>query len=204
MQYVYADNNASTRPAPEVIETMKLALDELHGNPSSVHILGRTVREKIDVAREQVAAMLSVKPAEILFTSGGTESNHLAVMGIPNARPENKHIITSQVEHLSVKSLFERLEKQGYEVTWLMADENGNLDLGELSSALRQDTALVSLITANHETGIVWPIAEAGALCREANVTFHTDAVMAAGWADNDMNERVDAATFSAHKFQGP
>src|SRR5215210_7599813 len=149
---VYLDNNATTRVAPEVFEAMRPYLTDLYGNPSSAHTFGREMRRSVEQAREQVAELLgAAEPAEIVFTSCGTESDNWAIRGVLEQRPDKHHIVTTRVEHEAVRNLCERLEKSGYEVTWLDVDEEGLLSIEDLRAALRPDTALVSVMLANNE-----------------------------------------------------
>lgn len=205
MQYVYADNNATTRLTEEAFEEMRPLLQELYGNPSSLHFLGRAARENLNQARERVARFLRVLATEIIFTSGGTESNHLAISGLLNARPDKRHVVTSEVEHLSTRSFCEKLEKDGYEITRIGVDEEGRLDRNELADSLREDTALVTLMAANNETGVTWPIRQFGQLIRERDIPFHVDAAVAAHWTELDPDrDGIDAVSLSSHKCHGP
>src|SRR5436305_936128 len=167
-EIVYLDNNATTRVAPEVREAMQPYLTELYGNPSSAHRVGRAVRRGLELAREQVAVLLgAADTSEIVFTSCGSESDNWAIGGVLEQQPGKRHIITTRVEHEAVRNLCERLEGSGYEVTWLDVDEEGSLNLEELRAALRADTAIVSVMLANNETGLLFPIEEIGRIVRE-------------------------------------
>ncbi|HEV8592202.1 MAG TPA: aminotransferase class V-fold PLP-dependent enzyme [Pyrinomonadaceae bacterium] len=202
---IYFDNNATTHLAPAVIEAMNAALQS-YGNPSSAHAIGQASRKIIDDARESVADLLGARPAEIVFTSGGTEGDNWAIAGALDSQPERKHIITTSVEHEAVRKLCEKLETRGYDVTWLGVDETGSLDLDELRSALTERTAIVSIMMANNETGVVFPVAEAAAIVKEnSNALFHVDGVNAAGKIPIDLkNTQIDLLSISAHKFHGP
>jgi cysteine desulfurase len=188
-----------------VVELMQEVQQQAFASPSSLHYPGRVARKLIDDAREQAASCLTVSPGEIIFTSGGTESCHLGILGILNANPDKRHIVTSPVEHLSVKSLCEKLETQNYEVTRLGVNEHGALDLDELSSSIREDTALVSLLAANHETGVLWPMKQIGEIVAGSSARLHVDAAIALGWmAVNPAEWQADAVSISGHKIHGP
>src|SRR5215510_10516591 len=180
---IYLDNNATTRVAPEVLDAMKPYLGELFGNPSSAHALGREMERAVERSREQVASLIGASDtSEIVFTSCGSESDNWAIRGVLASQPEKKHIITTQVEHEAVRNVCRRLETEGYEVTWLGVDRNGELDLDELRSAVRPDTALVSIMLANNETGVLFPMNEIGRIVHEnSEAAFHVDGVQAAG-----------------------
>jgi len=203
---VYFDNNATTRLAPEALESMQPYLTELYGNPSSIHRFGSDVGRKIQEARAQTAALLGAADAvEIVFTSCGTEGDNAAIRSLLEAQPEKRHIVTTQVEHPAVMGLCQHLEKKGYRVTWLAVDGDGMLDLDELKSALSDDTALVSIMWANNETGVVFPIAHIGEIVKAQGIPFHVDAVQAAGKVPLEVKKLpVDLLTISAHKFHGP
>jgi len=182
---VYLDNNATTRVLPEVAEAMLPFLTEHYGNPSSIHRFGSAVGERLTMAREQVANLIgATDPIEIIFTSCGTEGDNAAIRGMLEARPNKRHIVTTQVEHPAVLGLCQHLEKKGYRVTWLSVDENGGLDAEELRSALTDDTALVSVMWANNETGVIFPIEQIGAIVKAKGIPLHVDAVQAAGKID--------------------
>src|ERR1044072_7424521 len=174
---IYLDNNATTRVAPEVLDAMQPYLSEYFGNPSSAHALGREMKRAIDHAREQVASLIgAAETSEIIFTSGGSESDNWAIRGTLASQPNKKHIVTTQVEHEAVRNVCRLLEQEGYEVTWLGVDGNGELDLDELRAALRPDTALVSIMLANNETGVLFSIEEIGRIVRETSEgVFHVD-----------------------------
>lgn len=203
---IYFDNNATTRLAPEALEAMQPYLTELYGNPSSIHGFGSQVAKKIQEAREQVAALLgAADPIEIVITSCGTEGDNAAIRGILESQPEKRHIVTTQVEHPAVLSLCQHLEKKGYRVTWLRVDADGMLDLDELKASLTEDTALVSIMYANNETGVIFPIDAIGAIVKARGIPFHVDAVQVAGKIPLNLRQSpVDLLTISAHKFYGP
>ena len=202
----YFDNNATTRLSAEALEAMQPYLMELYGNPSSIHSFGSQVGRKIQEAREQVAALLGASdPIEIVFTSCGTEGDNAAIRGLLETRPGKNHIVTTQVEHPAILGLCQHLEKKGYRVTWLSVDSNGMLDLGELRDSLSDDTALVSIMTANNETGVIFPVDDVGEMVRAKGIPFHVDAVQAAGKIPlNLKNSPIDLLTISGHKFHGP
>jgi cysteine desulfurase len=203
---IYFDNNATTRLAPEALEAMQPYLTELYGNPSSIHGFGSQVSRKIQEAREQVAALLgAADPIEIVITSCGTEGDNAAIRGILESQPQKRHIVTTQVEHPAVLSLCQHLEKKGYRVTWLRVDADGMLDLEELKASLSDDTALVSIMYANNETGVVFPIEPIGEIVKARGIPFHVDAVQVAGKIPLNLRQSpVDLLTISAHKFHGP
>ena len=204
---IYLDNNATTRVAPEVFEAMQPYLTELYGNPSSAHTFGRRMRLSVERAREQVAEALGASDAsEIVFTSCGSESDNWAIRGTLERQAGRRHIITTRVEHEAVRNLCELLEKSGYEVTWIEVDEEGRLDLESLRAALRPDTALVSVMLANNETGVLFPIEEIGAIVRESSrALFHVDGVQAVGKIPINLGSLpVDLFAISGHKFHAP
>ena len=203
---IYFDNNATTPVAPEVFEAMKPYLTELYGNPSSIHSFGSQVGRKIQAAREKVAALLGASdPIEVVFTSCGTEGDNAAIRGILESRPGKRHIVTTQVEHPAVVGLCQHLEKKGYRVTWLHVDWEGMLDLDELRDSLGDDTALVSVMAANNETGVIFPIEAVGEIVKAKGIPFHVDAVQAVGKIPLNMkNSPVDLLTISGHKFHAP
>lgn len=203
---IYFDNNATTRLAPEALEAMQPYLTDLYGNPSSIHRFGSQVARKIQEAREQIVALLgALDPAEVVFTSCGTEGDNAAIRGILEANPDKRHIVTTQVEHPAVLALCQHLEKKGCRVTWLGVDGQGMLDLDELRDSLTEDTALVSIMAANNETGVIFPIDVIGEIVKARGIPFHVDAVQGAGKIPLHLKQgAVDLLTISAHKFHGP
>ncbi len=205
MAWIYLDNNATTRPDPRVVEAMLPFLTERYANPSSVHLFGQQVRHAIETAREQVAAALGSKPRQIVFTGGGTEANALAIRGALAGRPDKRHFITTAVEHDSVLRLAEQLQKEGYRVTYLGVDTLGRLDMAELQASLDDETALVSVMHANNETGVLFPIEEIGKLTSARGVPLHVDATQTVGKLPVDVSRLpVQLLTLAAHKFHGP
>jgi cysteine desulfurase len=202
---IYLDYNATTPLCDHAREAMLPYLDRHFGNPSSVHAAGREARAAIDNTRDRLAAFLRVKPHELIFTSGGTESCNLAVLGLarcPSSR--GGHVISNKGEHHAVLSALEYLEKrEGFEVTWLNVSREGIVDLDQLAGAIRPETRLVSIIAANNETGVIQPMSEISQICRERGVLLHSDMVQSFGKIENDLS-LVDAASFAAHKFYGP
>ena len=202
---IYLDYNATTPLCDAAREAMLPYLDRHFGNPSSVHAAGREARAAIDNARDKPAALLRVKPNEIVFTSGGTESCNLAVFGLARCRSQGGgHVISAKTEHHAVLNAIEHLEKhEGFEVTWLNVSKDGIIDLDQLADAIRPETRLVSIMTANNETGVIQPMREISQICRERGVLLHSDMVQSFGKIDVDLS-LVDAASFAAHKFYGP
>ncbi|HEY2800126.1 MAG TPA: cysteine desulfurase family protein [Chthoniobacterales bacterium] len=203
---IYLDYNATTPLCTPACEAMQPYLEKHFGNPSSVHRAGREARAAIDNARDQLAALLCAKPHEIIFTSGGTEANNLALLGLAwqNA-PNGKHLISSRAEHHAVLNTLEHLEKkEGFEVTWLDLSCDGLIDPDQLSAAIRPETTLVSIMTANNETGVLQPIQEIAACCRDRGVLLHSDMVQSFGKLTTSARPTCDAASFAAHKFYGP
>lgn len=205
---IYFDYNATTPLDPAVREAMLPFLGEIWGNPSSVHHVGRKARTLLDDARDRAAKFLGAKPSEIIFTSGGTESNNLAILGTARLlKPKGKHLITSSVEHHAVLHCFDYLEKrEGFEVTRLRVNSEGRVSPDDLKCAIRNETALVSIMAANNEIGTIQPVAELGAICKERGVLFHTDAVQWFGKEPFDKLSQFNADLVSvcAHKFHGP
>jgi cysteine desulfurase len=201
----YFDNNATTRVAPEVVEAMLPFLRDFWGNPSSAYSFGKYVSGQIDLARERVAALLAADPREIVFTSCGTESNNTVLENALASQQGKRHIVTTAVEHSAIIKHCESLQKRGVEVTFLPVDSDGLLDLHLLDQSIRPDTALVSVMWANNETGVVFPIEEIAAICRSKNVPFHTDATQVPGKLKIDVRgSGVDFLTLSAHKLHAP
>jgi cysteine desulfurase len=205
---IYFDYNATTMLDPGVREAMHPFLTEIWGNPSSVHHVGRRARALLDDARDRAATFLGAKPSEIIFTSGGTEANNLAIFGTARAlKGKGKHLITSAIEHDAVRQCFDYLEKnEGFIVTRLAVDGNGRVCLDELKQSIRADTVLVSIMAANNEIGTIQPVSEIGSVCRERGIVFHTDAVQ---WFGKEPIAHIgqfnaDLVSVCAHKFHGP
>ena len=205
MDTIYVDNNATTRVAPEVVEAMMPYFSELYGNPSSMHKFGGKVGFEIKSAREKIAALIGASPEEIVFTSCGTESDSTAIWAALRSNPEKRHVVTTRVEHPAVKNMGEVLSKRGYHVTFVPVDKNGNLDLDYLYENLTDDTAIASIMWANNETGVVFPIDDIAQKIRERGIVFHTDAVQAAGKIPVDVRDTpVDMLSLSGHKIHAP
>jgi cysteine desulfurase len=202
---IYLDYNATTPLCEHAREAMLPYLDRHFGNPSSVHGAGREARVAIDNARDKLAALLRIKPNEIVFTSGGTESCNLAVFGLARSRTgRGGHIISAKTEHHAVLNAVEHLEKhEGFDVTWLNVSRDGIVDVDQLATSIRPETRFVSIMTANNETGVIQPLREISQICRERGVLLHSDMVQAFGKMQIDVS-LVDAASFAAHKFYGP
>ena len=201
---IYLDYNATTPLCDEARAAMLPYLDRYFGNPSSIHAAGREARAAIDNSRDKLASLLRAKPHELIFTGGGTESCNLAVLGLARSRSSSKHLISARSEHHAVLNAIEHLEKrEGFEVTWLDVSQDGIVDLNQLSDSLRDDTALVSIMAANNETGVIQPLREISEICRTKGVLLHSDMVQSFGKIDVDIS-LVDAASFAAHKFYGP
>jgi len=200
---IYLDYNATTPLCDAAREAMLPYLERCFGNPSSVHAAGRAARAAIDNARDQLAALLRVQPHEIIFTSGGTESCNLAVLGLARGQSAG-HVVSNKAEHHAVLHALEYLERrERFEVKWLNVSSRGRIDLNELADAIRPDTRLVSIMAANNETGVIQPMREISRICREKGVLLHSDMVQAFGKIETDLS-LVDAASFAAHKFYGP
>jgi cysteine desulfurase len=214
--FIYLDNNATTLLDPAVIEEMLPFLTKYYGNPSSGYVFAAKARKAIDVARQQLAALLGCEPPEIVFTSGGTESNNaviasaLAYSAVAAAKagqfePRGKHIVTSAIEHSAVLRPCQDLTRRGCDVTFLGVDPNGNVDLEQLEAAIRAETALVSMMWANNETGVLFPLEKIAEICRQKSVLFHTDAVQAVGKIPIRLRDTpINFLSLSAHKFHGP
>jgi cysteine desulfurase len=205
MKPVYLDNNATTMVAPEVLAAMLPYFSERYGNPSSMHSFGGQVGIDLKAARASIAGNLGCRPEELLFTSCGSEGDNTAILSALAAQPEKRHLVTTRVEHPAVLSLARHLEEKGHEVTSLGVDDKGRLDLDELARSIRKDTALVSVMFANNETGTIFPIADIAALCKARGVLFHTDAVQAVGKLPIDLSRLpVDMLVLSGHKLHAP
>lgn len=206
MRRVYLDHNATTPVHPEVLQAMMPFFKDQFGNASSIHWAGREVKRYLDEAREKVAALINAQPSEVIFTSCGTESDNMAIKGVAAAlKDKGRHIITTQVEHQAVLHTCMFLEKMGYEVTYLPVDSDGLIDLGELRRSIKDQTILISIMFANNETGVIFPLPEIGEIAREKGVIFHTDAIQAAGKIPVDLKRLpVDIISLSGHKIYAP
>jgi cysteine desulfurase len=202
---IYLDNNATTQVDPAVVEEMVPYLSKFWGNPSSGYSFGAQVRKAVDLARERVAALLGCQPSEVVFTSGGTESNNTAINAALRVDPKRQHVVTTTVEHSAILRYCEDLARRSCGVTFVGVNEEGELDLAELERAVRPDTAIVSVMWANNETGVVYPIDAITEIARRKNVLFHTDAVQAVGKVPLKLSERgISFLSLSAHKLHGP
>ena len=205
MKTVYLDNNATTMVAPEVLEAMLPYFSELYGNPSSMHTFGGQVGRQLRHAREQVAALLGTTTDEIIFTSCGSESDNAAIRSALVSQPGKRHIVTSRVEHPAVRALCAQLKNEGYRVTELPVDSEGRLDMEQYRKSLTQDTAIVSLMWANNESGVIFPIEQAAELARARGILFHTDAVQAVGKIPINLSKSaIDMLSISGHKLHAP
>jgi cysteine desulfurase len=205
MKTIYVDNNATTQVAPEVVEAMMPYFTQLYGNPSSMHTFGGQVGYAIKDARAQVAQLIGASPDEIVFTSCGTESDSTAIWAALRSNPDRKHVISTRVEHPAVKNLCENLAKQGYRVTMVPVDRQGNLDLDYLYDHLSDDTAIVSIMWANNESGVIFPVEDISRRVKERGIVFHTDAVQTAGKIPLDVSQNdIDMLSLSGHKIHAP
>jgi len=205
MKTIYFDNNATTQVAEEVLEEIQPLFCELYGNPSSMHTFGGQIGRKIGQAREQVAGLLGCEPSEIVFTSGGTESDNTAIKGTLAALPHKRKIITSRIEHPAVLTVCRELENRGYNIIELAVDKYGQLDIEHLAEQLDDDTALVTIMYANNETGVIFPIDKISRLTAEKGIVFHTDAVQAVGKIPLNLSKsNIDLLSLSGHKLHGP
>jgi cysteine desulfurase len=202
---IYLDNNATTQVDPAVLDEMLPFLREQYGNPSSAYSFGKQIGKAIDKARERVADLVGCEPTEILFTGCGTESDNTAIQSALLVDPDRKHIVTSKVEHSAILRHAETLARRGYEVTALDVDEDGLIDLNKLADSVRDDTAIVSLMWANNETGVLFPIAEAAEICSSTGTLFHTDAIQAVGKVEIDLSRvPINFLALSGHKLHAP
>lgn len=205
MSVIYLDNNATTKVDPAVIDAMMPYLTEYYGNPSSMHTFGGNVMHEIEHSRAQVAQLINADPREILFTSCGTESDNTALLATLQSYPGKRHIVTTRVEHSAIMNMCKHLSKQGYAITYLPVDSQGMIDLEDLKHAITHDTALVSIMFANNETGVIYPVDEIAQIVKERGVVFHTDAVQAVGKVPMDMQKLpADLVSLSGHKLHAP
>ena len=203
-EFIYLDNNATTPLDPAVIEEMLPFLTRYYGNPSSGYAFAAKARKAVELARERLAALLRCEPSEIIFTSGGTESNNAVIHSALQFEPRGKHLVISSVEHSAVLRPCQDLEKRGCHVTFLDVDRDGNVDVGQVEAAIRPETALVSIMWANNETGVLFPVERIAEICHRKGVLFHTDAVQAIGKIPIRLRDTVNFLSLSAHKFHGP
>ena len=205
MKTVYVDNNATTKVAPEVLEEMMPYFSEFYGNPSSMHFFGGQVQKKVNEAREKVADFLGAEPSEIVFTSCGTESDNAGILGTLDSYPEKRHLITTRVEHPAVGNVCTYLGRKGYRVTELSVDREGRLDLDELRESITDQTAVVTIMYANNETGVIFPVEEIGEIVKAKGIPFHSDAVQAVGKIPLYMKKStIDMLSSSGHKLHAP
>jgi cysteine desulfurase len=205
MKVIYVDNNATTMVAPEVLDAMMPYFSQNYGNPSSMHSFGGNVAGAIEIARENVANLIGATPQEIVFTSCGTESDGTAIRAAIESYPDRKHLVTSRVEHPAIKNLYEALSKKGYRTTFVPVDRSGRLDIDYLYDSLSDDTAIVSIMWANNETGVIFPIEEISREVESRGILFHTDAVQAVGKLPIKVGETgVDMLSLSGHKLHAP
>ena len=207
MMNIYADNAATTKTSEAAIKAMVRVMEETWGNPSSLHSVGQRAKEVLEDARERAAAVLGCEPREITFTSGGSEADNMAIVSAAKngARKNRKHIVSTAFEHHAVLHTLKKLEKEGWDVTYVQVPENGIVTVESIRDAIREDTCLVTVMFANNEIGTIQPVAEIGALCREKKIPFHTDAVQAVGHVRVNVKEQnIDMLSLSAHKFHGP
>lgn len=205
MKTVYVDNNATTKVDPEVLEAMLPYFSEYYGNPSSMHSFGGQLGRKMEKARAEIAGLINAQPNEIIFTSCGTESDNTAILSALASRPDKKHIITTRVEHPAIKNICEHLSQKGYRVTFVPVDGRGRLDLDYLYDRLDDNTVVVSIMWANNETGVIFPVEEIAETLSEKNIIFHTDAVQAVGKIPIDVSRtQIDMLSLSGHKLHAP
>lgn len=205
MNTIYLDNNATTNIAPEVLQDMLPYLKEMYGNPSSMHTFGGQLHRRVEEARAKAARLIGAEPEEIIFTSCGTESDNTAIMSAAESLPQKKHIITSRVEHPAVLNFCKHLARKGYRTTFVPVDKRGQLNIDEFRKALDDGTLIVSLMYANNETGVIFPLMEIGEMLKERGILFHTDAVQAAGKIPIDLKKfPVDMLSLSGHKLHAP
>jgi cysteine desulfurase len=205
MKTIYVDNNATTKVDPQVVEAMLPYFAEQYGNPSSMHTFGGKIGRRVEAARAQIASLINASPEEIVFTSCGTESDSMAIHAALSSFPEKKHIVTSRVEHPAVKSLCERLERRGYKVTFVPVDRKGILDIDLLNDSITEETAIVSIMWANNETGVIFPVEDISNMVEQKGSIFHTDAVQAVGKIPVDVSQSsLHMLSISGHKIHAP